>query len=54
MSAAQAVINRHVDAMKASRDGAGIPREAHLQSVMAGSNGCYCMAAQHLLAKERK
>ena len=52
-TAAQAVINRHVDAEKASQSGSGIPREVLLQMTMAGSN-CVCKVAQHILAKEHK
>jgi hypothetical protein len=52
-TAAQAVINRHVDAMKASQAGAGLPRDALLQMTMAGSH-CVCRVAQHLLSKEQQ
>jgi hypothetical protein len=52
-TAAQAVINRHVDALKASRDGSGIPRESLLQMTMAGTS-CVCAVAHHLLAKQKQ
>jgi hypothetical protein len=52
-TAAQGVIDRHVEALKASHDGAGIPRETLLQMTMAGSH-CVCRVAQYILSKERK
>jgi hypothetical protein len=52
MVAAQAIIDRIVDAEKASQSGAGIPRESIRQMVMKGST-CWCRIANHLLEKER-
>jgi hypothetical protein len=52
-NAAQAVIARHVDALKASRDGASTPREVLRQMTMAGSS-CVCRIAGHILEKERQ
>jgi hypothetical protein len=52
-TAAQAVIKRHVDALKASSDGSSLPRESLLQMTMGGSS-CVCKVAQHLLSKENK
>jgi hypothetical protein len=51
--AAQAIIDRHVNALKASRDGSGIPRESLLQMTMSGSH-CVCAVARHLSSKEQK
>jgi hypothetical protein len=52
-TAAQAVIKRHVDALKASSAGSGLPRESLLQMTMQGSS-CVCAVAHHLLSKENK
>jgi hypothetical protein len=53
VTAAQSVIDRHVDALKASRDGASTPREVLRQMTMKGS-GCVCRVANYLLELERK
>jgi hypothetical protein len=52
-NAAQGVIARHVDQLKASRDGASTPKEVLRQMTMAGSS-CVCRIAGHLLEKERQ
>jgi hypothetical protein len=50
-TSAMALIERHVDAEKASNP--GIPREVLLQMTMRGSN-CVCRVAQYILSKEQK
>jgi hypothetical protein len=53
MTAAQAVIERMVDQLKASQSGAGIPKEVLRQMLTKGSN-CTCRCAGYLLEEERK
>jgi hypothetical protein len=53
MTAAQSLIDRHVEQIKASQAGAGIPRESIRQMVMKGST-CWCRVANYLLEKEKK
>ena len=51
ITAAQAVIDRMVDAEKASNP--GLPREVIHQMTMHGST-CICRVAQYILSKEQK
>lgn len=53
MSAAQSVIERKTDELKASQSGASQPREVLRQMLTKGSN-CYCRCAGYLLELERK
>jgi hypothetical protein len=50
-TAAMAVINKYVDAEKASNP--GLPREVILQMAMHNS-GCFCKVAHFILGKEQK
>ena len=50
-TAAQAVIERHVDAQKTSYP--GLPRQSIYQMVTHG-NSCVCRVAQHLLKDEKQ
>ena len=52
LSAAQAVIERMTDQLKASQSGASQPREVLRQMLTKGSN-CYCRCAGYLLEQER-
>jgi hypothetical protein len=50
-TAAMIVINKHVDAEKASNP--GLPREVILQMAMHNS-GCVCKVAHHILSKKEQ
>jgi hypothetical protein len=51
MTAAQAIIDRVVDAEKLSNP--GLPREV-IRGLVTKHNSCVCRVAQYLLEKERK
>lgn len=52
MTAAQAVIERHVARIKGSNDGAALPINS-IRQMVTGNGSCVCKIAQRLLQEEQ-